>query len=312
MNYSQLEKNHILQNFPKLELSYEKKAHKKVFKDICLAIPKGQKYFAWFTILKGEPICLFLQRDIRTGNITKISSHPCCFDEVLCNNTIVYGSQIYFKQNRFFYVEDIYYYQDQNLNHKNFKIKMQYLDEFFRHIRQVSYNSQFIVFGMVPFAETFKKLSTLLQENYVEIHHIQHRSLYQLGPILTTTYHENQERDLIRTFKVVAETQNDIYSLYAYDKGKNEESQYDNAYVSDYKNSVFLNKLFRKIKENQNLDALEESDSEGEFENIEEDKYVLHKTHIMDCKYIKKFKKWEPFRISKRKELVTFQDLKNI
>ena len=165
---------------------------------------------------------------------------------------------------------------------------------------------------MVHCAETFKQLSTLLQENYVEIHHIQHRSLFQFGPILTTSYHKKHEYQSIRTFNVIAETQNDIYLLYAYDKNKDEETQYDTAYVSDYKNSVFLNKLFRKIKENQNLDALEESDSEREFENIEDDKYVLHKTHIMDCKYIKKFKKWEPFRISKRTQLVTIQELKNI
>ena len=35
-----------------------------------------------------------------------------------------------------------------------------------------------------------------------------------------------------------------------------------------------MNKLFRNIKENNNLDLLEESDSEDEFENIQLDKYV--------------------------------------
>jgi len=32
----------------------------------------------------------------------------------------------------------------------------------------------------------------------------------------------------------------------------------------------------------------------------------------MDCKYIKKFKKWEPFRLSKQRKLITFKELKNI
>ena len=36
-----------------------------------------------------------------------------------------------------------------------------------------------------------------------------------------------------------------------------------------------MNTLFRNIKENQNLDALEESDDEEEFENISLDKFVL-------------------------------------
>ena len=35
----------ILKDFPNLELSYEKKLHKKVQSDIYLTIPKGQKIF---------------------------------------------------------------------------------------------------------------------------------------------------------------------------------------------------------------------------------------------------------------------------
>ena len=35
-----------------------------------------------------------------------------------------------------------------------------------------------------------------------------------------------------------------------------------------------MNNIFRNIKENTNLDALEESDDEEEFENISLDKYV--------------------------------------
>lgn len=36
-----------------------------------------------------------------------------------------------------------------------------------------------------------------------------------------------------------------------------------------------MNKLFRKIKENDNLDSIEESDDELEFEDQREDKYVF-------------------------------------
>ena len=39
------EKEHILSDFPNIELSYE--IHKKVH-EIFLTIPKGRKYFAWF------------------------------------------------------------------------------------------------------------------------------------------------------------------------------------------------------------------------------------------------------------------------
>jgi hypothetical protein len=61
--------------------------------------------------------------------------------------------------------------------------------------------------------------------------------------------------------------------------------------------------MFRKIKENENLDALEESDSEEEFENERADKYVfLEKTYFMVCAFNNKFKKWVPLRLANKNE----------
>jgi hypothetical protein len=72
-----------------------------------------------------------------------------------------------------------------------------------------------------------------------------------------------------------------------------------------------MNTIFRTIKENQNLDFLEMSDCEEEFENIKEDKFVnLKKIVYMKCKYNKKFKKWIPFEIVQFGEkLLTKKDI---
>ena len=52
----------LLNRFPNLELSYETNVHKKVQSyDFCLAIPKGQKYFAWFTYYENQNICVLLE-----------------------------------------------------------------------------------------------------------------------------------------------------------------------------------------------------------------------------------------------------------
>ena len=60
-----------------------------------------------------------------------------------------------------------------------------------------------------------------------------------------------------------------------------------------------MNSLFRIIKENNNLDLLEESDDEEEFENIRLDKFVnLEKKMKMKCVYMKKFNSWKPIEIS--------------
>ena len=67
------------------------------------------------------------------------------------------------------------------------------------------------------------------------------------------------------------------------------------AYIPNYETSVWLNTLFRNIKENANLDALEESDDEDEFESEEIDKFVcLDKKYKMICEYNRKFKMWIP------------------
>jgi hypothetical protein len=59
-----------------------------------------------------------------------------------------------------------------------------------------------------------------------------------------------------------------------------------------------MNGLFRNIRENSNLDYIEESDDEEDFEDTRLDKYVCsEKTLIMECVFHKKFKKWIPVRV---------------
>ena len=101
------------------------------------------------------------------------------------------------------------------------------------------------------------------------------------------------KQDII--FKVKADIQNDIYHLYCNEN--NVEIFYNVAYIPDYKTSVAMNKLFRNIKENNNLDLLEESDDEEEFQNENVDRFVdLNKSHLMICKFNYRFKKWYPVK----------------
>ena len=56
-----------------------------------------------------------------------------------------------------------------------------------------------------------------------------------------------------------------------------------------------MNRLFRNIKENTNLDLIEESDDEEDFQNTNYDKYVdLNKELFIECVFNKKFKRWVP------------------
>jgi hypothetical protein len=99
------------------------------------------------------------------------------------------------------------------------------------------------------------------------------------------------------TFYVKPALQNDIYNLFAY--GKNKELIFYNiAYIPSYKTSVFMNTIFRNIKENKNIDYIEESDDEDDFQNTDIDKYVKLENHaLIECEFNNKFKKWVPLRV---------------
>jgi hypothetical protein len=97
-------------------------------------------------------------------------------------------------------------------------------------------------------------------------------------------------------FKIKPDIQNDIYHLYCLNDSI--ETYYKVAYIPDYKTSVMMNKLFRNIKENENLDSLEESDDEEEFQNEREDRFVhLNTSYNMLCGFNYKFKKWYPINL---------------
>ncbi len=97
-------------------------------------------------------------------------------------------------------------------------------------------------------------------------------------------------------FLITPDIKSDIYNLFVTKDGKTE--FYDYAFIPDYDTSVNMNRLFRNIKENENLDTLEESDDEGDFEDDRMDKYVyLDRSYKMNCQFNYKFKKWVPVSI---------------
>jgi len=114
-------------------------------------------------------------------------------------------------------------------------------------------------------------------------------------------------------FLVKADIQNDIYYLYSLAPDQSEE-QHSTAHIPDFNTSVMMNKLFRNIKENQNLDALEESDDEEEFENERADKFVyLDRSLKMVCQFNHKFKKWSPIKIAdKNSRVIASSEAKNM
>jgi hypothetical protein len=179
------------------------------------------------------------------------------------------------------------------------------------------------------------------EQIHYPIHHVQYRELHRIRPYLnvpiglkeepfshaTAQGGSNNHTDITdaskktcmyvndftkpqykhpAVFRVSADIQFDIYHLHA--AGPNGTTvYYDVAYIPNYKKSVFMNGLFRKIRENINLDYIEESDDEDDFEDMREDKYVdLKKTLHMECIFHTKFKRWIPVRIVNPREKLVY------
>tara|TARA_B100001063_G_C16742862_1_gene545782 strand:- start:313 stop:1248 length:936 start_codon:yes stop_codon:yes gene_type:complete len=291
------DKQHVLQKFPKFELSYVKTIHNKVHSDIVVAIPYGKKYYAWFSYYKSNHVCFFLEIG-RNNDITNIQIYPVCFHKNLAENTVFYGT---FLENRFFFIENIYYYKNKNVSLYPYQKKLKLLQHIFENeLKIISFTNKDIIFGLPIMKQNFYDLISIIPYLNYKIYCIQFRNLNQVHGAFNLVYKNTTVSNAY--FEVRPSIQNDIYELYCMDK--NEKQFYSYSVIPDYKTSVMMNEIFRKIKENVNLDALEESDSEDEFENVNEDKFVnINIVKIMECSFNKTHKKWVPLKIAYNKEL---------
>ena len=308
--------------YPSFELSYESILHNKVPSEynILLYIPAGKKYIAWFSFYKYKNV-LYLMELNKDKIIVNAKIVNCDFDQQLCIGTIFYGT--YLDEQNIFIIEDIHYFKGMHLKQITFGERLLYIQDCFNKYMTRCQNKLNFALPIM------KRVNEDRIKTIYNTHHLQYRSLERTLPFLNEQA-TKMIKPMIQTFilykpiipdvkksqykqktifLVRADIQFDIYRLYVY--GKNNTSIYYNvAYIPDYKTSVFLNTIFRNIKENRNLDAIEESDDEEEFENVKEDRFVdLQKVVQMECEFHFKFKKWIPKRIVKHQKIVHITQL---
>jgi len=321
---------HILQQFPFIELSYETIPHTKVSSDynICLAIPIGTKCYSWITYYGVYDVCFIMELN-KDRKISRITYTYVNSGDIFANGTLFYGSKI---NESVFIIEDVLMYKGISTKQSCMDEKFGFLQSFMNEFKSIHIQFYLPAIWSVIKSEKYECIYEIPPEyeNIYPIHHIQYRSLKTIAPYLNvfpskkgfqksqstiipemicyTPYrYANFNKPQYRQhtiFKVMADFQYDIYHLFAF--GANKTPVYYNiAYIPTYKSSVFMNQLFRNIKENLNLDAIEESDDEEDFENVEVDKYVdLKKSLFMECRFHSKFKKWVPHKVVSEREKV--------
>ena len=289
----------VIKRFPDIELSYDKTLHKKVHANFYSILPRGIKCVLWFTYYDDKNIPLLITFD-RNNQIKNIKKYIVSFSDELSygDGTLLHG--VLFNSNNInsFACTDVIIYKNINVFKYNFYKKFHILQELFNyHISNQIFSTSFLSVGIPITVSSFKEAvdtAKTLPYNVHSIRFIKGNSFRSTGQL---RYRQNQDAEAI--FKIKAQIQQDIYSLFCSDNKK----LHGIAAITDYKTSVMMNSLFRNIKENRNLDLLEMSDDEEEFEDVSEDKYVdTEKNIVMKCVYIPRFKKWKPVSIAKKGE----------
>ena len=179
-------------------------------------------------------------------------------------------------------------------------------------IQDLSYNIQYIYFRYnkrpdnetVQFVKYFKPNKNKVADNGRAV-----TGLTELArPTEAKPAHinNNAKRLSHAVFKAYPLPLQDCYKLFVLAKdGLDKIEKYvDMAYIPNYKTSIMMNTLLRNVKENENMDALEESDDEEAFENPEEDAALdLAKSVNVLCEYSPKFKKWIPMNKSEQQPI---------
>jgi len=347
LSYNQL--SYLLRRYPKFEFSYETVSQKGNLSnyDICLVIPNGKKACIWNTFYSNIDISYLLDLN-REKNVCKASIIKKYPIHPMSHNTILYGTILEEEECKvkFFVIEDIYYYRGVFMKNIPYANKLSYIKEYITSMNSIEHN---IVFTL-PFMwkhtyDAGQELPFAIDANVINKigytpHHLQYRSLQQISPYINVilnrklnisnqvqlksvsqipVYRSKYNIDFTKPqykyntiFEVKADLQYDIYHLFAYGNKKSQ-VYYQLMYIPDYKTSVMLNQIFRKIRENDNIDYIEESEDEEDFQNTEVDKYVdLNKIVLFECKFHRKFKKWYPVTlVNKQSRIVHINKLVN-
>ena len=287
--------------------------------------PKGISSYLWFTYYENNFVCIliFLNSSDILSDKNEFYYYFIDFCDELCfNNTLVHGYYIYSNKKNL----TSYFIIDNIVNYNNFNYIIQ--SEAYKEYLLQKLNIYDIILNKIVCQEFYKIKIPLIVNNindlYINLYKLNYNIysitcysknkylgnyLYKnINNLNTKNLNNNFQKETIANFRIEPCIEQDMYRMFIINdlnKEKNEEF-YDYALINNYKTSVIMNNIFRKIKENKNLDFLEESDSDGEFEDISPYKFINQniKNDIIECYFNNKFKKWIPINLAKNNIII--------
>ena len=266
--------------------------------DFCRVIPKGPKYKLWFYMNNYEPI-VYISKLAETNWKPYKGNYSFNLDVCIGNGTICVGTLIKYNGMRLFFMENILssslfptivFTSLSWLDIQTYIYAI--LDKYFKTNCSMQ---NMLFFGMPVYARHENELKSLI---YKQISYPIYCIQYLHNDRMWYTRYEESSQPYIETFEVTADSYHDTY----YIKINKEVSEYTRLLIPNYKTSVMMNKIYRYVRENTNLDYIEESEDEDEFQNINENKYVnLDKICVFRCQLNTRFNKWVPLEYIKEK-----------
>lgn len=240
-------------------------------------IPKGIKYYLYFTFKDKKPICLLYDKYKKYIKNVYVSFNIC-----LSTGTIFYGTLFH----NTFVIENLLLYKNNKIKNNIYNL------DIILYILKYEINERTTTQSMcvkIPFMTNVNSVYTFSNCDY---------KVY--GIVEYNTYNIFLLKNMFGNFIIKKDIRlSNVYNLYL--TINKEDVFYCNACINDIKTTNLINNLF---KNNINYNTNEYSDDETDKVDI---KYVY-----ITCLYIPQLKNWKPYQENIKKDTDTYNTIKNI
>ena len=280
-----------------VELCYGKHLSRKVPADLYQVMPAGKRCFVWFTYDKfnGGNTCYIVYNYKGEQTFEQVLAS---FDDELAFGTVFSGILISPRNNseqRIFCVDFVSYYKGVYVCNHNFQKKLFTLSKVFDKPELSNVTCDKVLkFAMPILCKTYHEAQAYMGKLPYKTQGVRLINYKDRQPLGDVTLMASEIEEQTFVFSVRPNQEPDSYSLFGTDKETGHRKYAGKAIVCSYEQSKKLNSLFRIIRENADIDLIEESEDEDTFEDISEHKFIKRNNNIkMYCKSNPKFRKWE-------------------
>lgn len=298
------EQSRILSRFPvNAELSLCNRLTGKVHADIYQVIPTGKQAYLWYTFHNDTNVAILITK---TAGAYKLELTYACFTNEVAYGTILSG--VYFTRSKnqktyhqIFCIDDISYYKGEYVAYLPMFDKLSIISKMFGNGDIGNIKSLY---------NSIRVCMPIMTNNYNEAQGILNNLPYPVYGFKCLKINEDAHIGIIPSkideisnpsnkcvFLIRANLEPDSYTIYGKDliNNTNKLHRIGIALIPTYKDSIRMNTLFRRIRENNSIDAIEESEDEDDFENIDPNKFLLPNVEYkMSCSFSKICNRWIP------------------